>query len=475
MSYIDTTVSEGNLLNDLLMIYSEKGWTKERYFKRTAFNASMINPIVPQLAITSYDVCIAEHMILKHPKKDFYYGFAVAGKFNVLYGSIPEQARPMTSMTEITSAEADGYDFRSSDDFAAWAEWITNKWPPYKQTHTLYTYMIEKVPEEFEENKDACIAWTGDLLQASLDVGVIETGYKVVQGSPKMTVYNAKETFRSPVATMRLRIPTLQTSVNQYGADFPVIKNNWHPDSRIELKGLLDEEKAMLIIRADTQAAYENNAVPSIPLYMGSFDKVLPEDDGNYCLMTGSAFPNETPTLDYDNNQPMNVAINPLLRPEGYPVNQGNGVDNIIVHRNKLGSRYQMHVLYVDTAPNEMEPLRTYNGRDYPRAWQQPEADVFKYKHNPSEYTDQVSSSPAYIFAPEGGLRGKLSDVIVCNPIGIRDYAKLKHRLNTCPDTYEKYLTFVTEAVSPLSKVPGTPYHSLAIGLSLKSAAPAPL
>lgn len=473
MPYIDTMVSEGNLLNDLLALFSTQGWTKERYFKRTAFNALMINPIVPQLDINTYNVCIAEHMILKHPSEDVYYGFAVSGDFSLLYGAIPKSVRPMTSVDEITSTEFGGTDYRSSDEFATFANWVTNKWPPYKQKHTLYVYMVEKVHSDFAENQDSCIAWDGDLKQAALDLDVIETGYKLVQGAPKFTIYQGKQAYRSPVSTIRFRIPNLDSSSNIYGVDFPAITGNWFNDSKIEIKGLLDKDKAMFVMQADASASFEDNGVPTLPFYIGKFDRLDPEDNNNHCLMAGSAFPSNTPTLDYDSKTPMNTAIQPLL--QTYPKYPSNGVDSIMVWRNRKGARYQSHVLYVETAPNAMEPLRTHEGKDYPRAWQRAEADAYKYQMNPSQYTNNVTSSYAYFAHADEGLRGKLTDIIVCNPISIRNYTTLKHRLATCPDDYEDYIAFVTEAVSPLSKVPGTPYHSLAVGISTKAAAPAPI
>ena len=314
MPYIDTMVSEGNLLNDLLALFSTQGWTKERYFKRTAFNALMINPIVPQLDINTYNVCIAEHMILKHPSEDLYYGFAVSGDFSLLYGAIPKSVRPMTSVDEITSTEFGGTDYRSNDEFAAFANWVTNKWPPYKQKHTLYVYMVEKVHSDFAENQDSCIAWDGDLKQAALDLDVIETGYKLVQGSPKFTIYQGKQAYRSPVSTIRFRIPMLESSSNVYGVDFPTITGNWFNDSKIEIKGLLDKDKAMFVMQADASASFEDNGVPTLPFYIGKFDRLDPEDNNNHCLMAGSAFPSNTPTLDYDSKTPMNTAIQPLLQ-----------------------------------------------------------------------------------------------------------------------------------------------------------------
>lgn len=470
MPYIDTTVTEGNLLNDLLALFGTQGWTKERYFKRTAFNAGMINPVKPPQAKDTYAVTIAEHMILNHPSSDLMYGFAVIGDLNLTYGAIPTSSRPKAS--KITSTDTEIENYRSNDGFAAFAEWATNKWPPFKQKHTLYVYMIEKVHDEFIENQDSCIAWAGDLKQAALDLDVIETGYRVVQGSEKLQVYELKDSKRSPVAEMSFRIPVLDTSNSEFGIDAATSLSNWHPDSKIDVRGLLDNEKAMLILEADASASYENNAVPTIPLYIGKFDSLDPvKDKYNFCLMAGSAFPTNSPTLDYDSPTPMKQVIQPLL--QTYPSNPSNGVDNVMVYRNRKGAYYQRHVLFVETAPNLMDPARTHNGKDYVKAWQQAESPVSKYQFNPSQYDDKVKTSYAYLSHSEDGLRGKLKDVVVANPISIIDYTTLKHRESTCPTVYSEYTAFNTGAVSPLSKIPGTPFHSLAIGILTKSAAQA--
>ena len=466
MPYIDTMIDEGDLLNDIRALFEPHGWTFERYFKRTAFEGAMACPTPPPLENNDYKVTVTEHMILRHPTEKLFYGFAISGSFTLPYRVIPKSVRPLETVMKITSTDSTLIDYRASDNFETFAEWVTNKWPPHKKKNTLYVYMAEKVHSDFELNKDSCLPWEGDLLQASLDLDVIETGYQVRVTQPEITVFEMKDAKRSPVATMRLRTASTETSTINMGLDFPATSSNWHNDSKIEVKGIIDENKAMLIWEADVSAAWEDNTVPTIPFYIGTFDALADDDDCNFVLTCGSASATVSPTFDYDSKAPMNNEIQPLM--QKYPSKPSNGVDDIMVYRNRKGAYYQKHYLFVESVPNKMEPLRNYNQRDYPRAWQQAESEVAKYQFNPSRYDDKVKSSFAYIAHIDEGLRGKLSDIIVCNPISIVDYTTLKHRQIACPDVFDDYTAFVTAAVSPFSKVPGTPYHSLAIGILTK-------
>lgn len=466
-NYIDVMLSEGNLLNDIKDLFGKYGWEMERYFKRTVFDGAMACPQPAPVETADYNVCVTEHLILKHPSEKIYYGFAVSGSFSLPYKTIPKSVRPITTVEKITNTETTQIDHRASDNFKNFAEWATNKWPPYKKKNTLYVYMTEKVHADYMLNQDSCFPWEGNLLAASLDLDVIETGYQVRNTTAELTVFEAKDAKRSPVAAMRLRTASLDVSSNPYGTIAAQLNSNWHADSKIEVKGILDEEKAMLIWEADASAAYENNDVPTIPFYIGSFDALAEDDEQNFCLTVGSAHATSNPTYDYDSpTTTMGQDIQPLL--QKYPSDPSNGVDNIMVYRNRKGAYYQKHYLYIETVPNTQEPARSYNGRDYVRAWQRAESDVLKYQFNASRYDDRVKTSYAYIAHSDEGLRGKLSDIIVCNPISIVDYTTLKHRQVACPDVYDDYTAFVTGAVSTFTKLPGTPYHSLAIGILTK-------
>lgn len=464
MTFINEMVSEGNLLNDLLKIFEAVGWEKERYFKRTAFDKTMASPSPGPQDISSYKVGIAEHLILKHPSEKLFYGFAVYGDLSLDYSSIPADVRPLKNVYKSESTEIKATDYRSSDNFKAFADWVTNKWPPFKQKHTLYVYMTEKVHVEFEENLDTCLPWGGDLKRAALDIDVIEAGHRQTKALPQLHVFEAKQAKRSPIVTMRLRRENLESTSDEYGADNPVISSNFNFDSTIEVKGLIDEEKCMLIFEADTAASFEDNAVPTVPLYMGSFEKLADWDDRNFALFAGAATPSAT--FDYDSSAKLNSDIMPLL--EEYKGKVANGVDDIMVYRTRRGSYYLAHYLYVETVSNEQEPARNYNGRDYPRAWQRAESDVYDYQMNPSMYTDDVASSLVYFASPEEGLRGHFSDIITANPISLQDYDTLLHERESCPSVDDEYTVFITSAVSPLTKVPGTPYHQLALGMLTK-------
>lgn len=471
MPYIDKNITEGNLLNEMAEIFVEEGWTMERYFKKSAFSASRINPQGSNIPSSTIEFHVAEHMILKHPNpdKNIYYGMAIYGKFDTKLGMLKrelwpiENVKPPYNDPEMPDVQI----YESQDGYQELADFVTNKFPAVKETHTIYFYMLDAITDEITHNGDIMIAWNGDLKQAVLDIEVQKTAYWVVGGSPQFRVTEAFPDYRqSPISAASLRIPALEKFDSKLSFLTPHSATNWFADSLINVQGVINEDYAFLILVGDASASYENNGVPSIPLFMGKFISEDPEDKWNYALATGSAFKTNTPEFDFDDPKPMLAPLQPLLK--DYVNTPANAIDNVMVYRGKMGSFYQAHHLFVDVPSNIMPPILTHKDRDYPRAWKQAESAVYDYQYNPSRYTGEVSSSYAQIEHNDEGVRGRFPDIIVTLPLNLNDGDGLKVRVQTCPDEHDEYKYHLIEGVSPFTKIPATPYRQLGVGIMYK-------
>lgn len=465
--YIETQISEGNMLNELAEILTDVGWTIERYFKKTTFPASFINPQTPETPTQTIRFGVGEHMILKHPdeRQNIYYGIALYGEMSTRLGFLPKdywpkQYAPATQDPELPSVTI----HKLNDQKQDLADYITNKYPQFKQTHTLYFYMLDKITDDIPHNGDIIIPWNGDIKQAALDVEVHEGAWYVLQGSP---TWNATEAYpdykQSPISSASIRIPSYENIDAGSSIENPFAQTNWYHDSLVDVEGIAHEDFCFLMLTGDSSASHENNGVPKIPLFMGEFIPEDPEDEWNHAIATGSAFKTDTPTYDFDSPTPFGTPMQPLLK--DYIRKPSNAVDNIMVYRNKKGSMYQSHHLFVDAAPNKMPPARKHNGKGFPRAWQQSDAEAYNYQHNPSRYTGNVPATEAAISHAEEGVRGKLPMTILANPISLSDGNELKVRVAFCDDGYDHYKYHLVEGVSAFTKVPGVPYRPMGIGL----------
>lgn len=421
--YIETTVEEGNILNDLKDIFVDAGWELETYFKKTVFPASSINPQNPDQPQDTIRFGVGEHMILKHPdaRQNIYYGIALYGEMSTKLGFLPSQHwpkkyAPATNDPDLPSVTIHKLNNQKQD----LADYITNKYPKFKQTHTLYFYMMDKVSNDIEMNGDIIMPWNGDLKQGALDVEVHDGAWYVLQGSPTWKIEKALPEYRqSPISAASLRIPSLENIDGEESLDTPFEQSNWYNDSLVDVKGIANEDFCFLMLHGDASASFENNGVPKIPLFMGLFESEDEGDKWNHALSTGSAFKTNTPTFDFDSPTPLMQPLQPLLK--DYIVNPSNAIDNIMVYRNKKGSMYQSHHLFVDAVSNEMPPQRKHEGKGFPRAWQQSDAEAFNYQHNPSRYTGNVPATEAIIAHADEGVRGKFPMAILANPISLSD------------------------------------------------------
>lgn len=480
--YIDTTLVEGNVLNDLADLLKSLGWTHEKYFKKTVFPSMFINPMATLQPDTTMYLYIAEHMIMRHPDPDVkvLYGFALCGYFTVRYGMLPVELRPMTNVRPPVR-ENSATVYRAKDGYKDLAEWATNKYPKVRQNHTIHMYMCNMVSEDLPENGDICMAWEGngggspltmgDLQRAALDIEVHETAYYMLNGSPIFQIEKAFPDYKqSPIHQMSLRIPQTDMTNTKWSYLTPGEKTNWHDDSLIHVRGITNgpgkDNYLFLMLQADASASYMNNGTPLTPLFLGKFEPIDPEDKWCFALSAGSAFTSENPEFDFDDPKLTKTVVQPLLK--NYVMSPSNGIDNIMIYRNKYGAYYQSHYLHVSAPSNIMPPILTHDKRDYPRAWNRPESHVQSYQYNPGRYTEEVASSYAQIAHMDEGVRGKFPDCIVTLPLNLITGDRLKVRVETCEDVYDFYRYFLVEAVSPFTKIPGTPYRQLGIGLKFE-------
>lgn len=251
-------------------------------------------------------------------------------------------------------------------------------------------------------------------------------------------------------------------------------QTNWWPDSLVRINGQVDESRVVLLIQADNTPAFENNVVPVTPLYMGQLESYANDDTLGDALWAGTAFDtgNEAASHKFDFNDPKpyrNVeSYMPVMK--SYPRSPGNGIDNVIIKRSRLGARYQAHYIAWNVAPNSMPPDRVgKDGGQYSLSWQSQDNDEYKYQFNPSVYSNKVHTSRAYIVHPDEGVRGYLPYMILLSPLGLLNGDRLKVRKNTCPDTHDIYKFFNVDAISPITKRPATAYRPAGLGIFEKT------
>ncbi|OBR67749.1 hypothetical protein A7K91_08420 [Paenibacillus oryzae] len=184
--------------------------------------------------------------------------------------------------------------------------------------------------------------------------------------------------------------------------------------------------------------------------------------------------------FDYDDASIRQETLFPIMK--DYPHYPSNGVDSVMVKRNKYGSRYQAHYLSWNTPPNAMPPDREDSGgRKHPRAWKNFLNKQHNYQFNPSRYSGKAHSSRALVIHPEDGTFGTLRNVILTSPLTIMNGDELKAVKNYCDaeNKYEVYSYYLVEGISPLTKRPSTAYRPAAIailkaGYTLPAIPPAP-
>jgi hypothetical protein len=447
MPYIDTNVKEGTLLTDLKALITANGWIYEKSFKKVAYPNTLINPQSSLNADSKISLSVAEHMIFSNAQ-GLYYGIAKIYNFTELKKDLPHD--PKVSDVEET----------------AFKQWIADQYQGFGKECAVFFYMSEQIPAIIEGGHFGCA------VDVSTQRGAIDIENELsryVSNGSGGYIFEYHESYpdrqQSPFIKSTLRNPNL--------ADTDVA-TNWWPDSLVRVKGFIDAEHLFVVMQADNTPAFMNNVVPTVPVYWGKFESFKTGDVGNHALWAGTAFDTgsetQSHTFDQKSSTPYRVTADYLPVGKTYPNFPGNGIDNIIVKRAELGSRYQAYFLSWNTAPQNMPPDRVgKDGGQYPLSWTTQDNDEYKYKFNPSMYSQKIHTSRAYLIHPDEGVRGYLPKMVILSPLGLVNEDKLKVRTGTCPDTFDIYRFFLTSAISPVSKRPGTAYTPAGIGIYEKS------
>lgn len=447
MAYVETTLREGSVLADLGSLLEQNGWTRVKSFKKVAYTQNFINPMAAIQDSTLLNFAVARHVIYKNAS-GVYYGIAKAYQFSNYAKDVP---------------------YRPADnpqDEAPLKTWIADKYKEFGKDAAIYTYMADDIPTVNEGESFGC-AVDVDIMRGAIDIETEQSVYEMA-GSTYIFKYSKSYTDRqqSPFVKISLRNPNLTKTD---------VATNWWPDSLIQFMGYIDAEMVFAVLQADNTPAFQNNVVPSIPFFMGTFQSFKDSDDGDQALWAGTALDNggdesKSHLFDFKSPTPYRNALDYMPVQKTYPNYPGNGVDNIIVKRGELGARYQAYFFAWSSAPEGMAPDRVgKDGGQYPQSWNTAENDEYKYKFNPSVYSQKIHTSRAYIIHPDEGVRGYIPKMVIMSPFGLVNKDKLKVRTGSCPDTFDIYRFYLTSAISPVSKRPGTQYTPAGIGIFEKS------
>lgn len=463
MGYIDTYINEGTIQEDLASVLAgaSANWTLVKTFHKAVYDQEAI--------------LVARHTIFGNSNlPNSYLGMAVVG--NVPY----EEDTPTTEAEFSTWLQTKIDSLESSTG--------TTK---VFTSSVLYFYTLENLPS-ITDDAYVRFNWKGDPLQGVLDIECWgsdkrqtgtdeETGdpiYKAILVKPELNV------MQSPISCCITRYAK-EPIEDLYNETYEVFQNhtNWWFDSKISVKGYVDDKAIFLILQADTTPAWEDNIVPSIPLYFGLLEP-FKDDSGNSLDYNAVAFfagtaPDvglaEIPKFDFDDYDKtlFQTPITPILKE--YPRHPSNGVDTVTVQRARKGARYQAYYLSWNTVSDDIIPDRSdkhvtdFSGntfdRDYPRAWMHSQSDEYMYWFNPSRYSGKIHTSKIYVMHPEEGLVGSLYHAIGMSAVGIVG-GKIRVLVDPCgTNKYEYYRYSIVDGISPLTKRPGTVYRPIGLGI----------
>lgn len=468
MPFIDTTpakftpkVIESDLQPRLGDLLATQGWKVVANFKKVVFDAATLKPDFSYVPKRSFPISVAEHFIYAN-KEGHMFGLAIVGYWSITLGELRQ-----------LGVSPD----KGNTPLPEFAEWATNEFRKYRSPQTMYFYMVEDLKGLKPNHDDICLPWIDasekELIRASLDIEV-EASEWVTSGNSSNGVFTITKAegrrMQSPIVPAGLRSKLIE-SYYEPKYNSAVQYTNWWNDTELSIKGTLTETNAFFIIQSDNVPAPEGNLVPMIPFYFGKLD---PIEDGDiaYAMFAGTVPVEDkiqkVAEYDFDDVTKKQPNIMPLLKT--YPVNAANGLDNVMIHRAKLGARYQASYLSWNSPPNLMPPARSSvdGKRDYPRAWNNAENPLYKYNFNPSRYSDKVHTSKIYVVHPEEGVRGTLKDTIALAAFSF-NANKLRVKRANCPDEFDVYRYFLVEGISPLTKKPGTQFRPAGIGIYLNT------
>ncbi|WP_248499806.1 hypothetical protein [Staphylococcus aureus] len=456
MAYIKTTVTEGGFLTELAALLVANGWTQEGSFRKVGFDLTKFysntfnSGSIPADQVT-FPLAVADHIIVKNANNEL---FGISRICNVTrkYGDVPASLKVASGFPDSSKLTTD------ETSRKALHTWMHNQYEENAvDTSELYFYMLNKVP----------VPPTGD--KAMYPVNSVQAAIDVENLSYKpMTSGNGYIFEKASSDLLTMQSPMMKIKTRDIGTASNGWLTNWWSDSKIRLEGLISNKTCSIVIQADNTAAYDENKVPSLPIYMGQIVPLNPADDKASVLYGGMAVSD----AEFDYTDPKFLVTAPLLPLEKqYPKNPGNGIDNLIVKRTKLGAYYQAYYFAHQAAPDKMPPDRvSTDSRQYGSAWKNERNEEYQYKYNPSGYTRKTHVSRAYVAHPEEGIRGYLADMIMTSSMGLLNGDRMKMKKEACPDAYDVFKYFLVDAVSPMTKRPGTAFSPAAFGIFEKEA-----
>jgi hypothetical protein len=353
MAFIDTTITEGGLPGNITNLFLNNGWTEVTQFMKVVYDTNLTKPNVTRftsngneghriamnaeiiqqgayvihqdgqvasvpitvedtgtailLDLTGTDgsvfevylptylpgnktkVYVSRHDVIRNAS-GMLYGIAVAGW----------QDRPLSHIPYMVK-ENGTYEFKN----ATFINDAINRFADVYADHsTLYVYQLDGFLSPTYEN--SVLPWNStndrELLRLCLDTEVWAAAWNVAANK-----FEVKQTFpnnmQSPIVEVKMRLSQVEQFYDD-SLNSDVQFTNWWLDSQIRVKGLLDNKTAMLILTADTAPMWEGNTTPSVPLYMGDFDKYENSNNGNTSEVINRSF-----KFDAGNGGSKNVTI----------------------------------------------------------------------------------------------------------------------------------------------------------------------
>lgn len=444
MPYIETLFTEQTLQSDFIAAAVANGWEEVKRFRKVAYQ---FNDIFFGIASGwmepwkhSLKIMIADHALLRNRRGDIF-GIARICEPPLQWGDLPSQFKNGELPNQAQLEENDELRQQLHD-------WMFSQWnDTFVDTSKIYFYMLKSVPSIPDGLR---IVYPSNTLTVrdALDIELLHyEPRKLVTGyGYEFFATNAQhEIMQSPIVP----VSTREVNVPDNGW-----LTNWWPDSKIRVEGFINDDMLILVIQADNTAAFDDNNVPTIPIYFGSLVPFDVNDTENAVLFAGTAVSDAK--YKYDLETPHIPTANIILPTnKQYPKYPGNGIDNLIVKRTKLGAYYQAYSLSYQATPEKMPPDRqSTDGKQYVSAWKNKSNDEYQYQFNPSRYTKRAHVSRAIVTHPEEGHRGYLKGLVMTHSVGMRNGVRLKLKKQACPDVFEYYKYFVVDAISPLTKRP---------------------
>lgn len=445
MPYIKTLFTEAGFLTEMKDLLVANGWTLESTFKKLGYRFSdmFYRPgfTYNDNDMNKFKIYYADHVIVRNATGELF-GIARINSSEKIYRDLPTKFKDTLNVKHPASENL-VTDSTLRDELHRWMMEQRNE--NLMDASELFFYMLKDLPIV-----DSAVlnVYPLDTPQGVIDVENL--GYRPISttsgngSSYSFEVQNSHpEIMQSPM--MRVKTREVGTTTNGW-------MTNWWPDSKISVEGSVSAETVALIIQCDNTAAYADNNVPTIPIYMGQLVPKDPADTNESVLFGGTAVAD--PEYDYRSEIPHTaVPIMPINK--SYPKNPGNGIDNLIVKRGRLGAYYQANSLSFFTTSDKMPPDRiSKDGRSYASSWKNQENEEYQYRFNPSSYYDKVVVSHAEVVHPEEGVRGHLKDMLMTSSIGLVNTDRLRMKREACPDVFDLYKYFVVDAVSPMTKSP---------------------